>query len=302
MASELQNRRRPRFRAGLARAWKSLRSFWDFYLFAGGFFLIFAMLGVAALVFPELRGDAIVGSGPLMNAQAPDASHWFGTNRDRLDLLGPVFAATGRSLWLAALATLFGALSGTVASTALFFVGGERGVRLAERIGGFATSAPGLVLLVILAAGHGAGSGATFWMLSSLVGLFLAGRSADWYRGYGERSEVVAARALGFSKWRILVGQCLPQVGPKLAASTATLLPGVLLAEAAVGFVGAGESAGAASGRIGAMLAAGRDSMFDLPWILLYPGLVLSGLVIVLGALAWALRRTLDEPIDDRLF
>ena len=302
MASELQNRRRSRFRAGLTRAWRSLRTFWDFYLFAGGFFLVFAMFGVAALVFPELPGEAIVGSGPLMNAQGPDASHWFGTNRDRLDLLGPVFAAAGRSLWLAALATLFGALAGMVASTALFFGGGEPGVRLAKRIGGFATGAPALVLLVILAAGHGAGAGATFWMLAALVGLFLVGRSAEWYRGYGERNEVVAARALGFSKWRILVGQCLPQVGPRLAASAATLLPGVLLAEAALGFVGAGEAEGRATGRLGAVLAAGREAMFDLPWMLLYPGLVLAGLVIVLGALAWALRRTLDEPIDDRLF
>ncbi len=302
MPSPPQNRRRSRFRERIRRAAKSLIEGWDFYLFAVGYGIVLGLLGVAALAFPVLESEAIVGFGDLAEALPPGDHHWFGTNRDGVDLLAPVFAAAGRSVWLVLVATVLGSVFGLALATVICFLWRERGYRWLERLSGAVGSLPAMFLLFVFAAGYGAGTRATMGTLGALAGLFVAGRAGNWYRDLENQGDVLAARALGFSRGRILVEQLLPRLWPRVAACAATLLPAALLAEAGLGFSGAGATVAPAEGRLGAFLGAGHDALFDLPWLLWWPGVVLAVLTIVLASLAWAVRRTLDQPIDERIF
>ena len=80
------------------------------------------------------------------------------------------------------------------------------------------------------------------------------------------------------------------------------LLPGVLIAEAALGFSGAGERINPASYRLGTLIGSGEIFRFDAPWLVFFPGMMLWILAAVLVSFSWAVRRTLGEPIDDRIF
>ena len=296
-----QNRRRPKMRQMLQQLWHALMVGWDLYLFAFGYGIVFVLLGIAAI---SLSGHSMstsaMSDGPGWTA--PNAVHWFGTSRDGIDMMGPVLHAAGRSIWLALLATVGGSLAGLAVATLFFFVWRERGYRMLDRLAGWGAAIPAIFMVLTLAAGHGAGFGVTLLILSGLCALFVAGRSGRWFHELESSGDVLAARALGYSRRRLLIDHLFTRLWKHAAASATTLLPGVLLAEAALGFTGIGAQVSPAANRIGMLIGEGNETLFDAPWLVFFPGLVLWILCVVLATFAWAVRRTLGEAIDERLF
>ncbi|MCB1229669.1 MAG: hypothetical protein KDN19_05355 [Verrucomicrobiae bacterium] len=284
------------------KVWRSIVTRWDHYLFGVGYGLVFGFFGITALVVDTPQADVPNGLGEVSTASAPTSRHWFGTNRDGMDLLGPTLAAAGRSAWLTLVAVVLGSSSGLAVAASAFLIGSDRGYRALAAFQSGIGLVPALLMMFILAAGFGAGVGATILMLGALCLGFVAGRGANWCVAWEDGGDVISARALGFSRRRILQELLFPRLWPKAAATAATLLPAALVAEAALGFSGAGASVAAANGRIGVMLGVGRETMFDLPWMIISSGAVLWVLTMVLAGLAWAVRRTLDEPVDERWF
>lgn len=270
-------------------------------MFVIGYALVFGLLGVAALVLPGLESGGIAGDADGVGGAAPDARHWFGTNREGIDLLAPVLGAMGRSLWLAGVATGLGALLGLGLATGMAHLMGGRGCRVLRRFAGLWICLPAMWVALTLVAGHGAGAGVVLVILGSLCVLRVAGQGAAWHEALEARGEVVAARALGFSPRRILVESVLSGIWPRAASSAAGLLPAVLLAEAGLVFSGAGYGVRPAGDRIGAYLADGGEAMLDLPWLLIASGATLSVVTLSLAAFAWAVRRTLGVPVEERM-
>ncbi len=304
MPNPQQNRRRSRWQQGLHRAWHGLLIGWDWYLFTFGYGIVFILLAMAAM---GLQGSVSeppeAGATPALPLwTAPDSRHWFGTDRGGADLLEPILHASGRSSWLALLATTAGASVGLGVATLAFFVLRERGCLMLQRLGNAAAAIPGILLLFILSAGHGAGFVASWLLLGGICALFVAGRSGRWLLELERRGDVLSARALGYSRRRLLVDHLFTGLWKRAACSAAGLLPGVLLAEACLGFTGIGQRISPATDRLGGLIASGRDAMFDAPWLVIYPGLALAILSVTFATFAWAVRRTLGEPVDDRLF
>ena len=159
MSDTHQNRRRPRLRQSLHRAWQALWLGWDLYLFVVGYGMVFGLLGVGAVLLPDLQSGFVESTSVELAPQwaAPDARHWFGTDRDGIDMMSLILRASGHSVWLALVATVWGAFAGLFLATVFFLVWRERGYRMLDRLSGGVLAIPGFFVLVTLAAGHGAG-------------------------------------------------------------------------------------------------------------------------------------------------
>ena len=105
---------------------------------------------------------------------------------------------------------------------------------------------------------------------------------------------VEAARALGASRWRIMLRHVFPQVAPFIIAQMIFFAPAAILAEAGLSILGLGDPSIPTWGQI---LQAGLSTgaLYVGYWWWVLP----PGLLIVLTALAFALLALALEPIVD---
>ncbi len=109
----------------------------------------------------------------------------------------------------------------------------------------------------------------------------LSARSLDY---------VVAARAMGYSKTRIMFEQILPNiVGPILVIGTLGIAYAILI-EASLSFLGLGHNPHPAGG----MLSNAREQFFTAYWISIFPGLAIFFTVLGFNLLGDGLRDYLD--------
>lgn len=108
-----------------------------------------------------------------------------------------------------------------------------------------------------------------------------------------ERSYVEAARALGVSNMRIILRHILPETSTFAIVSATLAVPGYILAEAALSFLGLGIREPTASW--GNMLASAEnlEALTQYPWILV-PGIAIFITVIGWNVLGDGLRDALD--------
>lgn len=98
----------------------------------------------------------------------------------------------------------------------------------------------------------------------------------------------LAARAIGCSPLRIMLGEVLPNVmGPVLVVATLEVAHAILL-EAALSFLGLGVQPPLPSW--GLMISEGRDYIYFSPWVIAIPGIALFLLVIGINFLGDGLR------------
>jgi ABC-type dipeptide/oligopeptide/nickel transport system permease subunit len=107
-----------------------------------------------------------------------------------------------------------------------------------------------------------------------------------------EREFAEAARALGFSRKRILFRHLLPNAtGPLIVVATLGVGNAIVL-EAGLSFLGLGVQAGTPSW--GSMVAGGRGFLMDAWWIATFPGLAIALAVLAFNLVGDGLRDALD--------
>jgi peptide/nickel transport system permease protein len=135
-------------------------------------------------------------------------------------------------------------------------------------------------------------------MLALLLVLAISGWAAFARISRGEvlaisaRDYVLAARATGVSEWRIAIRHILPNMFSSLIVFWTTLVAVVILAEAALSFLGLGLPAPAISW--GGMLTDARNYLSTAWWIPFWPGLTLTLVIIAINTLGDWLRDALD--------
>jgi len=115
-----------------------------------------------------------------------------------------------------------------------------------------------------------------------------------------ERQFIEAARALGFSNFRIIRKHILPNtLGPIVVIATLGI-GGAILMAATLGFLGLG--AQPPSPEWGAMLSSGRDYIWVAPWLCIFPGLAIFITVLGLNLLGDGLRDILDPRLISKKY
>jgi peptide/nickel transport system permease protein len=107
-----------------------------------------------------------------------------------------------------------------------------------------------------------------------------------------QREYVQAARALGASGRRILGRHILPNAAGPLIVQATFGIPGAILAEASLSFLGLGVPPGTPSW--GALVDQGTQYLLIAPHVAVFPGVALVLTVLGLNFLGDALRDALD--------
>jgi ABC-type dipeptide/oligopeptide/nickel transport system permease subunit len=103
---------------------------------------------------------------------------------------------------------------------------------------------------------------------------------------------VVAARSIGASNWRMLLRHILPHLTGPLLVAISLGIPGAMLAEAGLSFLGLGLLPPAPSW--GLMLSDRFATLRSAPHIALYPGLAIGLTMLALFVLGDSVRDAAD--------
>jgi peptide/nickel transport system permease protein len=232
--------------------------------------------------------------GEVRALRPPSRQHWLGTDRAGCDVLSRVIhgarASLGVGLCAALLSTLLGTLFGLCA-------GAGSGVvdALLRRVAEAFVAFPPLVFLCALQAlSHDRGA------LGVLVtGAALA--TIGWPHTFHlVRTEVrraasldyaLAARCAGASRVRVAFVHLLPAAMPVVTVAAAFAVPSAILLEASLAYLGVGLAPGTASwGELLEQAGLGTGAW----WLVVFPGIALSGAAVTLLALAERARAALD--------
>jgi peptide/nickel transport system permease protein len=103
---------------------------------------------------------------------------------------------------------------------------------------------------------------------------------------------IEAARALGNPPWRIALRHVLPNVAGPLIVQATLAIASAVIAEASLSFLGLGQQPPAPSW--GSMLNTAKNYVDSAPWMAIWPGLSIFGLVLGFNLLGDGLRDALD--------
>ena len=154
---------------------------------------------------------------------------------------------------------------------------------------------PPVLLSILLVAVVGAGVGSVIAAIAII----------DWTRfcrvvraetiNQASSDYVTAARAVGFSRTRILIREIFPNVLPMLIALISLEMGIAVIVEAILSFVGLSVSSDTPTW--GGMIAQGRQLIHQSAWILAAPLAMLFLTVLAFNLLGEGLRRALDPVL-----
>ncbi|MEM4618621.1 MAG: ABC transporter permease [Desulfurococcaceae archaeon] len=216
--------------------------------------------------------------------------------------------AFGRDLWtgivygirwallLGVVVALITNLTGTLYGVTSAYFGGKVDMVM-QQIYRIYVSIPSFPILIMLSWSMGS----SLWLLMSLMIIFNLTGPQYTVRSMAlqirEQTYVEAARALGASHARILLRYIYPQVAPYLFASIALSVPGYILTEAGLSFLGLGDPTIVTWGKILEEAANRGAFAYGAWWWILFPGLA-----IVITSLAFIMfGQAIEKIIEPRL-
>ena len=230
--------------------------------------------------------------------QAPSAVHWFGTDGAGRDLLTRCWAGARMSIAIALLATAVSVLIGVPYGATAGFLGG-RVDQAMMRVVDALYALPFVLFVILLVVVFGRNPYLLFIALGAVSWLDLARIVRGQTLAVRQEAYVEAARALGAGRARIVVRHVLPNVlGPAIVYATLTV-PGVILAESFISFLGLGVQEPDTSW--GVLIADGAREMQTSWWQLVFPAALLAVTLLACNVLGDRLRDALDRRDTLRL-
>ena len=223
--------------------------------------------------------------------QAPNATHWLGTDENGRDILARLMYGARISLLVGLGTVALRALIGITVGLAAGYYGG-RVDALLMRITDVFIAFPSLLLALAIIAIWGTG------LEKVVLALSIAGwpQFARLVRGevlsLKERAFVEAGRALGMRSLRLVVRHVLPNALPIIIVYASLNISAPIIAEAALSFLGLGIQAPDISW--GTMLASAQRFMRTAWWLATIPGLAITITVIGFNLFGDGLRDALD--------
>jgi len=225
----------------------------------------------------------------------PSAKYWLGTDNLGRDMLSRVIFGARISMIVGLAATTLSVFISTTIGMLSGYIGGKIDLIL-QRFIDAVMCLPFLPILLVIVALVGPG------MLTVIIamGIVWGINGSRWMRGiilsYKENMYIEAAKAIGCPTRRILTRHLLPNVMPFVITGFTISVPGVIITEAALSFLGFGVPPPEPSW--GGMLSGpGRTNMFLAPWMAIWPGLALSLVVYSISMFGDALRDLLDPRL-----
>ncbi|WP_165775892.1 ABC transporter permease [Bifidobacterium scaligerum] len=228
----------------------------------------------------------------------PSASHWLGTDGTGADVFSWLMAGSRTNLLIVVLTVAFSALWGLLLVSAMV----ARASALASAsvvVIDALISIPTVLLALILAVPLGASITVIVIACGFGYGLNLARVARPSALLAARSSYVESALANGASGWRILVSHIIPNIVPVLAVQLSLSAGTAVLAESGLTYLGIGVPSGMPSW--GHSLATSVKLINVFPLTVLWPGLVVTVVVVALNIFGDVLRDAIDPVTNPAL-
>ncbi|MFC7072192.1 ABC transporter permease [Halovenus rubra] len=220
--------------------------------------------------------------------------HPLGTTGSGRDVLAFMVHGTTITMKIAFITTLIVALIGISVGTISAYSGGwvdETLMRMTDIVLAF----PTLIFFLMITYIYGASLG----LFIVIFATFAWGGAARYIRSkalsVAEEEFIDATRISGASRYRVVRRHIVPNTASSIITNLTLLVPGFLLAEAQLSFLGLGD-AGLLSW--GQLIASGRSSLEYAPWIILAPGFILFFTILAFNFLGDALLDALNPEAE----
>ncbi len=220
--------------------------------------------------------------------------YWFGTDYIGRDLWTRLWRGARVSLFIAFMSVATNITIGVIYGSIAGYYGGAVDMvmmRIAEIIGAF----PRIVIITIFIMFFGTG------LFSIVMALVIQGwiGTAKMIRGqfyrYKAREYVLAARTLGVKDRILIFRHILPNAIGPIITRAMIAIPGAIFSESFLAFLGLGLQAPEPS--IGVLLSQGQKVLLHYPSQTLFPGLLISVLMISFNVFANGLRDAFDPTL-----
>lgn len=271
-------------------AWGDLRHrplFWISMVLVA-FFLIMAAWPTLFTQVPPDNGCELMNSN-----EGPAPGHPLGFTFQGCDIYARLVWGARTSLAVGLIATLLGAIIGLIMGAIAGFYGGWLDALL-SRIGDIFFAIPyilaAIVVMTVLSQYR------SVWTLALAIGGFAWASTARVVRAevlrVRQADYVMAAKAIGQSKFSTLVRHVVPNALPPLLVVTTLSLAAAIVAEATLSFLGVGLDAGVMSW--GLDISRAQASLRVAPMALIYPSIALTLAVLAFVTLGELIRDAID--------
>ena len=219
---------------------------------------------------------------------------WFGTDYLGRDLWTRLWRGTRISLFIAIISVLTNVVIGVVYGSVAGYYGGKVDMvmmRICEIIQSF----PRVVIATLFIMVFGTG------LFSIIMSLLISGWistarmiRSQFYR-FKDREYVLAARTMGISDRSIIFRYILPNSLGPIITSTMIAVPSAIFTESFLAYIGLGLQAPEPS--IGVLLSEGQKVLLNYPFQSLFPGIVISVLMICFNLFGNGLRDAMDPTL-----
>jgi peptide/nickel transport system permease protein len=265
---------------------------------------VLAAAVVVALFAPVVAGDPIAQRDivatrflPPLSSDVHGVFHPLGTDRFGRDVWARLAYGARVSLGVGTLAVLVSLLVGVaVGAAAGFWRGWPATVLLG--LTDFALALPRVVLLLLLASLWQPSAGLVIVVLGLTGWMTIARLVHGEVRALAVRPFVEGAMGLGASDLRVLVRHILPNAMTPVIVAAALGLGNAIMLEAGLSFLGLGVQPPTPSW--GNLIASGRDTLVNAPWVAAAPGVALVLVVVGATLLGDAVRDRLDPSLAVR--
>ena len=283
--------------------------------------VVLCVMIVAVIIGPAIINwatgytyDLIPTDRDLVRSMPPSFKHWMGTDDAGRDIFTRVLQGGRISLMVGVISTLVSLVVGVSYGATAGYLGG-RIDNLMMRIVDIMYSIPYILIVIVLLSVFGGPNTPTWiqWLSTKIGGagnqglnqmflLFFSLGLVSWLtmarvvRGQvlslKNQEFILAARATGVSTFGIIFRHLIPNaLGPVIIYATLTV-PGVMLTEAFLSFLGIGVQAPFASW--GSLASDGIKNIAIFPWQLIFPGLTMALTLFSLNFLGDGIRDALD--------
>ena len=257
---------------------------------------VFGMVTIAVVTVACVAGPWMASYGyeqqDLMNTFAPpNAQHWLGTDQLGRDLLVRLLFGGRVSLGVGLAATFVALTIGVTYGAVSGFFGGKLDALMMRTVD-IIYSLPFAIFVILLMAFFGRNIVLLFVAIGAVEWLTMARIVRSQVMAVKKMEFIEAARAIGFGRRRIIFRHILPNILGPIIVYTALTIPGVMMLESFLSFLGLGVQPPMSSW--GVLIKDGAEKMEEYHWLLVYPAALFSLTLLSLNFVGDGLRDALD--------
>jgi peptide/nickel transport system permease protein len=226
----------------------------------------------------------------------PSSEHLLGTDELGRDVLSRIIYGARISLVIGLVPTIISMIIGTLLGLIAGFLG-KKVDFIIMRLADIMLAFPSLLLAMVV----------MYTLGASLVNIFIALSVVSWAGtarvvrsqtlSLKEKEFVEAAKSIGVKDYIIMIRHILPNCLPSLIVLFTMNIPGSILSESSLSFLGIGAQPPASSW--GLMVVNGKQWLFSEPWIAISPGVAILIFVLAFNFVGDGLRDAIDPYMKE---